>query len=52
MIKADKYYIQNLVEIMSEGTFDENPRPKYADGQPGHSRFITQVFEKYDLSKG
>jgi thymidylate synthase len=52
MIKADEYYIQNLVKIVSEGTFDENPRPKYADGQPGHSRFVTQVFEEYDLSKG
>jgi len=52
MIKADEYYIQNLVKIVSEGTFDENPRPEYADGQPGHSRFITQVFEEYDLSKG
>ena len=52
MIKADKYYIQNLVKIVSEGTFDEDPRPKYADGQPGHSKFITQVFEEYDLSSG
>jgi len=52
MIKADKYYIQNLVNIMSDGTFDENPRPKWSDGIPAHSRFITQVFEEYDLSKG
>jgi thymidylate synthase len=52
MIKADKYYIQNLVNIMSDGTFDENPRPKWSDGTPAHSRFITQVFEEYDLSKG
>jgi thymidylate synthase len=51
MIKADKYYIQNLVNIMSDGTFDENPRPKWSDGTPAHSRFITQVFEEYDLSK-
>jgi thymidylate synthase len=52
MIKADKYYIQNLVNIMSDGTFDENPRPKWSDGESAHSRFITQVFEEYDLSKG
>lgn len=55
MIKADKYYIENLNRIVKEdgdGTWDENPRPKYADGQPGHSKFITQIFEEYDLSKG
>jgi thymidylate synthase len=55
MIKADKYYIDNLNRIVFEegdGTWDENPRPKYIDGQPGHSKFITQIFEEYDLSKG
>lgn len=54
MIKADKYYIDNLSRICldGDGTWDENPRPKYADGQPGHSKFITQVFEEYDISKG
>jgi thymidylate synthase len=52
MNKADKYYIQNLSKIMSEGSWDENPRPKYSDGTPAHSRFITQVFEEYDILKG
>lgn len=52
MNKADKYYIQNLSKIMSEGYWDENPRPKYSDGTPAHSRFITQVFEEYDITKG
>lgn len=52
MIKADKYYFQNLMNIMSEGSFDENPRPKWLDGTPAHSKFITQVFEEYDISKG
>lgn len=52
MNKADKYYIQNLSKIMSEGSWDENPRPKYSDGTPAHSRFITQIFEEYDISKG
>ena len=51
MIKADKYYIENLKKIRDHGLFDENPRPFYADGTPGHSKFITQVFEEYDLSK-
>jgi thymidylate synthase len=51
MNKADKYYIQNLQKIMSDGSWDENPRPKYSDGTPANSRFITGVFEEYDISK-
>lgn len=49
---ADKYFIDNLNLIKNEGTMDENPRPRYKDGTPAHSKFITQVFEKYDLTKG
>jgi len=52
MIKADKYYKENLKEILDNGSWDENPRPKYKDGTPANSKFITQVFEKYDISKG
>lgn len=52
MIKADFYYKQNLRKILDENNTDLNPRPKYKDGTPAHSMFITQVFEEYDLSKG
>lgn len=52
MIKADKYYIDNLNNIINNGCFDENPRPKYKDGTPANSKFIAQVFEEYDISKG
>jgi thymidylate synthase len=52
MIKADKYYIDNLNKILSEGSWDENPRPKWPDGTPANSKFITGVFEEYDISKG
>ena len=52
MNKADKYYIKNLNKIISKGCWDENPRPKYKDGTPANSKFITQIFEKYDISKG
>jgi len=51
MIKADDYYIKNLKKILSEGSWDESPRPKYPDGTPAHSKFITGVYEEYDLSK-
>lgn len=52
MNKADRYYIENLKKILSEGSWDENPRPKWADGKPAHTKFITGVFEEYDISKG
>ena len=52
MIKADKYYIENLKKILSEGSWDEDPRPIWADGTPAHTKFITGVFEEYDISKG
>jgi thymidylate synthase len=52
MNKADNYYIQNIQKIMEEGSWDENPRPKYEDGTPANSKFITGVFEEYDISKG
>jgi thymidylate synthase len=52
MNKADKYYIENLNKILSEGSWDENPRAKWKDGTPAHTKFITGVFEEYDLSKG
>jgi len=52
MNKADSYYKQNLSKILEEKNLDENPRPKYKDGTPAHSYFITQVFEEYDINKG
>ena len=51
MNKADFYYIYNLKKILSEGCLDKNPRPKYSDGTPAHTKFITQVYEEYDISK-
>ena len=52
MIKADKYYKENLCKILNHGFKDENPRPRYKDAVPAHSLFITGVFEEYDISKG
>lgn len=51
MNKADIYFKQNLQKILSDGCLDINPRPRYIDGTPAHSKFITQVFEEYDISK-
>lgn len=52
MLLADKYYIEHLSKILDNGCLDENPRPKYKDGTPAYTKFITQVFEIYDISKG
>ena len=52
MIKADKYYRENLTQILEEKNKDDDPRPKYKDGMSAHSYFITQVSEKYDIEKG
>jgi len=53
MNKADKIFKENIMDIVLNGNTDENPRPRYAsDGEPAHSIYITQVFEKYDISKG
>jgi len=49
---ADIYYKQNIIKILRDGSVDENPRPKYKDGTPAYCKYITQVFEQYDISKG
>lgn len=52
MNKADLYLRTTLIDILENGQIDENPRPRYADGTPAHSKFITQTFEKYDILNG
>lgn len=54
MNRVDGMYINNIIDIMKNGSddFDGNVRPAYKDGTPSHTKFITQSFEKYDISKG
>lgn len=53
MTIADLIYKKNITRILTEGSWDEDPRPRYkSDGEPAYSKFITQVFEEYDISKG
>lgn len=47
MAYADLVFLENLDILTEEGTWDENPRPKYRDGVPAHSLFITDVYVKY-----
>ena len=52
MTKADKYMVEAIDVILTNGYKDVNPRPKYADGTPAHTISINHTFRKYDLSKG
>lgn len=50
--KADQYFLETLVEVRDKGEWDKNPRPKWEDGTPAHTKFITQKSFEYDISKG
>lgn len=50
--KADIYLKNTISKILEEGVVDENPRPKYLDNTPAHSKFITQQVFNFDISKG
>ena len=52
MTKADEYMKRDIENILDNGYFDENPRPKYADGTPAHTYSVNHVMRTYDLSKG
>lgn len=52
MIKADKYYIETLIQLKESKNIDINPRAKWEDGTPAHTKFITQKVFNYDISKG
>jgi thymidylate synthase len=53
MIRADFIHKRFIEKILRDGTFDENPRPRYkSDGKPAHSKFITQAYEEYDIANG
>ena len=50
--KADVYLIRDIKNIKENGTMDQNLRPKYKDGTPAHTLFVTHVLREYDLSNG
>lgn len=50
--KSEKYFKQNLRDLLENGYMDNDPRAKYKDGEDATSTFITQIVEKYDISKG
>lgn len=50
--KADQYFIDILKEVRDQGEWDRNPRPKWSDRTPAHSKFITQKSFEYRVDKG
>ena len=48
---VEKIFTDNIKEILydSSDDFNEKVRPSYADGTKAHSKYITQVFEKYNI---
>ena len=55
MLKADKLHYNTLKRLLSEEAYSDEGqevRPRYLDGTPAHTRFITNVVQEYDLSKG
>ena len=51
MNKADKYLKETITEILEEGQWDKEPRTRWTDNTPAHSKFVTQKVYQYDISK-
>lgn len=52
MTYADQIFKENISNILENGVFSENARPKYKNGQTANSKYITGSFVTYDLEKG
>lgn len=52
MNKADCYMYKTIMEILSNGYEDINPRPHYADGTPAHTISINHTHRSYNLAAG
>lgn len=53
MAYADNIFKDNLRNILDNGVWDMNykVRPKWNDGAPAHTKYITHVANTYDISK-
>lgn len=51
MTYADQIFKENISNILENGVFSENARPKYKNGQTANSKYITGSFVTYDLEK-
>lgn len=49
---ADSYLYRDIINILTRGYLDENPRPKYQDGTSAHTISVNQVVRNYNLNDG
>lgn len=52
MTRADLLLRCNINDILINGIKDCDPRPKYADGTPAHTYFVTHNIRTYHMDKG
>ena len=52
MFKADQIFKNNITEILEKGVWSQQARPIYKNGQTANSKYITAVFDSYNLTKG
>lgn len=52
MTRADHLLRCDIQRIFNHGIKDVNPRPKYPDGTPAHTFFVTHNIRQYHLDKG
>ena len=51
MTRADLLLVNDIRNILANGTKDENPRPHYEDGTPAYTYFVNHVMRTYNLPK-
>ena len=52
MTRADHLLRCDIKNILNNGTYDKDPRPKYKDGTPAHTKFVSHNVRSYRLDKG
>lgn len=52
MNKADTIFKRNIENILENGIISGDARPVYSNGEKANSKYVTQVCDTYDLSKG
>lgn len=52
MTKADQIFKRNIENILESGVMSGDARPVYSNGEKANSKYVTQVCDTYDLSKG
>lgn len=47
---SDFILVSTIKHIMNNGVMDENPRPKYKDGTPAHTKYVVGNYREYNLA--